>query len=228
MNYKKGVLNSQKELNLLSKNKKQIVVKAKFGPSKITTIPLTLCDKIAFLAGVIIGDGHLKKSKKQIAIELTEKKLIKEIQTTFKIIFDRKFNIKKVKKRSNRKQSYSLVADSKALHNLFNQVFEIPIGKKSHLVKIPEIIKNSNRKIKLSFLKGILVTEGGKRRRHYGLSTASKELWSDLIALFKELKIPLFTDKWIYKKYNKEYYGIAFKCKYLPFLMQECRSGQTE
>jgi intein/homing endonuclease len=226
--YSQKVKDSQKDLKIIKENKKEIVTKAKFGPSKLTTIPLHLCEKIAFLAGVIIGEGHLKISKKQIAIELTEKELIKEIQKTFKLLFKRNFNIKEVKKRKKRKQSYSLVADSKALHNLFNQVFEIPIGKKSHIVKIPEIIKDSSKRIKLSFLRGILVTEGGKRRSQYGLSTASKKMWNDLITLFKELNIPLFADRWIYKKYNKEYYGIAFKCKYLPFLMQECRSGQTE
>lgn len=72
-----------------------------------------------------------------------------------------------------------------------------------------------------------MFTEGGKRRRGYGLSTASKQLCDDLSDLFLEIGIPNTKDKWIYKRYKKEYYGIVFKTAYYTNLMRECRSGQT-
>lgn len=227
MNYKKLTIKSQESLKIITKTKDHLITKAKYGPSKETKIPLTITKELSFLAATIIGDGHLKKSKKQISIELTNLDLLKQIQQYCITTFNRKFNINPVKQRLNRKQSWQIPIDSKAIYNLFNQTFEIPIGKKSHLVKVPEVIKISNQKIKKSFLQGIMATEGGKRRRGYGLSTASKELQEGLVDLFANIGIPTTKDKWIYKKYKKEYYGLIFKKDYYEFLMRECRSGQT-
>ena len=220
-------MNSQKELKIISKNKKEIKVKAKFGPSKITKIQLNIDEKIAFFVGAIIGDGHLKKSKFQTNIEMSNYKIIKEIKNVCFDLFDREFNIQKVKERKGKIQSYSMCIDSKAIHNLLNKVYEIPIGKKSHIVKVPKEILNSNDSIKSAFLIGIMITEGGKRKRMVGLSTASKQLWVGLINLFNDLGIIVLKDKWIYKKYQKEYYGITFKPKNLKIIMRRCRSGQT-
>ena len=103
---------------------------------------------------------------------------------------------------------------------------EIPYGKKSHIVKVPEIIKNSNKLIKIAFLQGIMMTEGGKRKRGYGLSTASNQLWKDLIQLFSDVGIQVRKDKWTHKRYKKEYYGISFKVEEYSTLMRECQSGQ--
>ncbi|MAG39675.1 hypothetical protein CMI41_01785 [Candidatus Pacearchaeota archaeon] len=227
MNYKTSAVLSQKDLNTINQTKTHITTKAKYGPSKETKIPLIIKPELAFIVATIIGDGHLRKEKKQICIELTDLDLLKQIQDYFKIIFKREFNINLIKLRKGRKQSWQMPIDSKAIHNLLNQTFEIPIGKKSHIVKIPEFIKNSNKSVKKAFLQGIMLTEGGKRRRGYGLSTASKTLWKDLSVLFEEFEIPIQLDRWIYKKYKKEYYGLVFKEKHYLSLMRECRSGQT-
>jgi intein/homing endonuclease len=118
--------------------------------------------------------------------------------------------------------------DSKAIYYLLKDVFEIPKGKKSHILKVPKYILLSNKSIKAAFLIGIMTTEGGKRKRGYlGLSTASKQMWKDLSNLFSELKIKNFKDKWTHRKYQKEYYGIAFKPQNLEIIMRSCRSGQT-
>lgn len=227
MNYKERIIESQKELKLILKSENEIITKAKFGPSKETRIPLNLEEDLAFFVAAIIGDGHLKKSKFQISIELTNKELLDYLKEICKKLFNRNFNINSVKKRVGKKPSFVMVMDSKAIHNILKEVFEIPPGKKSHIVKIPEHIKNSDEKIKISFLKGIMATEGGKRRRGYGLSTASETLWKDLISIFQELKIPILKDKWTHRKYKKVYYGLSFKKEYMPKLMWECQSGQT-
>ena len=120
--------------------------------------------------------------------------------------------------RENRKQTYYINLDNKSIYSLFNKVFQIPIGKKSNIVKIPNYIAKSKKNVRIAFLSGIMATEGGKRKRGYGLSTSSKELWLGLIDLFSSVKIPVLKDKWIYKKYNKEYYGIVFKSNYMDNL----------
>lgn len=227
MNYKERIIKSQEGLKVILKEKERIITKANFGPSKETTIPFILNEEIAFFVGAIIGDGHLKKSKFQVVIECTNRQLIEYIQLICKRNFWREFNVRKVKLREGKQQSFAIGMDSKSIYNLLKEVFEIPIGKKSHIVKIPSFIFNSNKSIKSAFLIGIMMTEGGSRRRMIGISTASKQLWEGLINLFDELKINLLRDKWFNRKYNKEYYGIAFKPSNLKILMRECRSGQT-
>ncbi len=227
MEFKKLVINSQRDLNILSSKKNYIITKAKYGPSKETKIPLNIDKDLAFFTAAIIGDGHLKKSKKQISIELSNKKLLEYLRKICITSFNRTFNICSIKQREGKKPSWHMSIDSKSIHNFLNQALEIPIGKKSHKVIIPKIIKKADKETKKAFLQGIMATEGGKRRRGYGLSTASKKLWEELILLFEELNIPTQKDKWIYKKYKKEYYGLTFKKDCYNYLMRRCRSGQT-
>jgi len=224
MTYIQDILDSQKELKIISRTKEEIICKAKRGPSKITRIPLKMSENLIFLIAAIMGDGHLKKHKMQITFECTNKVLIEKLKYIFKSTFKRNFNIYSVKARLGRLPSFHMCIDSKSIYNFFKVVFQIPSGKKSDIVKVPKYVQISNKSIKTAFLIGILVTEGGKRRRGFGLSTASNDLWGGIIMLFANLHIPIFTDKWIYKKYNKEYYGISFKKKEILKIANKCKN----
>ena len=132
---KKEVIYCQKDLKIISQNKDEIITKAKYGPSKLTRIPLFIDENLAFFVGCIIGDGHLKKDKMQISIELTNRNLIDKIAGICYLLFNRKFNVKAVKLRLGKKQSYNMCIDSKAIYNLLKEVFEIPSGKKKRYSK---------------------------------------------------------------------------------------------
>ncbi len=219
--FTKRVIESQKELTIITKSKKEIIVKAKRGPSKPTKIPLEMNNELAFFIAAIIGDGHLKKSKYQTVFEVQDKKLVLRMQEICKKNFNRIFSINE---RINKEKKYFvLYIDSKAIQNYLNYALEIPTGKKSHLVKVPNIVQKGSKSIKISFLQGIFATEGGNRRRGYGVSTASKQLWNDLVKLLEDLKITVKTDIWTHKKYKREYYGLVFRKEFLSKL-----SGDTE
>src|SRR3989344_2970615 len=209
MNYKSKVIFSQRDLTTSIKNDNYLVVKAKYGPSRLTKIPLAISEELAFFVAAIIGDGHLSGHKLQI-------------------IFARKFNIKPIKLRENRLPTFCLYIDSKAIFNLLNQVFDVKRGKKSDVVKILEFIAKSNVCIKKAFVMGILATEGGRRKRGIGMSSASFYLWKDIIFLLDNLGIKVLSDKWKNKKYNKEYYGISFRKDYISLITRGCQSGQMD
>ena len=224
MDIRKEVLKSQEELKIIKINKKRVITKAKFGPSKETQINFLLDEHLSFFIATIIGDGHLKKEKLQIAIELSNKELMDYIKETCMNLFNRNFNVHIVKQRERKKLTYQMVMDSKSIYQLLNKVFEIPMGKKSNIVHVPKIIKKANKSIKSAFLIGILLTEGGNRRRGIGMSTASEKLWKDLIQIFKEIGIRVFVDKWLYKKYNREYYGFYFKKDEIFKILEKCKN----
>ncbi len=228
MDIKEEAIKSQESLIKIKNNPESIEVKAKFGPSKITKIPLILDEPLAFFLATVIGDGHLKKEKYQINIELADKNLLENIQKICELLFKRNFKIKPIIVRKGKQPTYRLGIDSKAVYNLLNLAFYIPKGKKSDIVNVPYIIKNANKTIKSAFLLGIMATEGGKRRRGFGLSTSSKKLWVDLYQLFKEMEINIKKDTWIYKKYNKEYYGLLFKKEELPKLIENCKDRNIQ
>ena len=227
MEYKKKVINSQNDLKIIKRTKERLEVIAKRGPSKKTTIPLKIEEKMAFLCGTIIGDGHLKKKKLQITLENTNLKLIDAIKGITKELFNRKFKYTLRKKRKNKKQSWEIRIDSKAIYNLMLIVFKIPSGKKSDIVKIPFEFKRGKNSIKAAFLIGIIVTEGGYRKRGYGLTTASKQLRDNVVKLLNDLKIKALKDEWTNKKYNKKYYGLSFRKEEKKKIILACKDKKV-
>ena len=101
MNYKSKVIFSQRDLTTSIKNDNYLVVKAKYGPSRLTKIPLAISEELAFFVAAIIGDGHLSGHKLQIIFECSDLNLVIYINEICKTIFSRKFNIKPIKLREN-------------------------------------------------------------------------------------------------------------------------------
>lgn len=131
MEYEELIIESQRELNIIYKNNRKLITKAKFGPSKRTEIPLEINEEISLLASSIIGDGHLKRSKFQITLEATNPNLPKMIQKICLNQFNRNFNITPVKPRIGKKDTTNIRIDSKSIYCFLNKALEIPIGKKA-------------------------------------------------------------------------------------------------
>lgn len=122
----------------------------------IVKIPNEITSDIAYLSGLIFGDGHLcvRKDKHEYSIHITgnlrdESEFYKTvIAPMFKTIFliDPKIRI------NDKNSTITIVIYSKELLFYFSNTFDIPIGKKSHLVCVPKIIKNKN--FKKEFIQG--------------------------------------------------------------------------
>lgn len=225
--YAKEVIECLNSLKIEKRNKKEVYVRARFGPSKLTKIPLSISNELATFVGMVLGDGHLKQNKFQISIELSNKNLINIFGDLCIYLFNRKVNIYS-RERQDRKRSYYCVLDSKAIYILLNKLYNVPSGKKSNIISVPVIVKHNNKDIKRAFLTGVLVTEGGRRRKGIGLSSASKIFRNDIAELFMDFGMRVHLDEWEHKKYKKKYFGLYFKVKELPRLVRGCRSGQTD
>jgi len=167
-----------------------------------------LDNNLIYLAGVIAEDGHLKKGVKWkgrdtskdygIFIHSNNKEYLEIILKLIKGKISTKTKI------SKGKRAYYISIRNKQLHNFFNTELDIPLGKKSDTVKIPN---NLTEKQTNYFLAGLFDTDGGIRRNSIGYCSASKELMNQIHNHLNSIEIENSKESWINKKYNKEYYG---------------------
>ncbi len=207
---------------------------------------MNLNNNLAYLAGAIIGDGHLYKGNKsknspykdyRIHIETINKEYTSLLLDYIKTIIKTKTSVKKrIDKRTNRKIRYYIQVRNKQLYKFLSEELKIPIGKKSGKVNIPdEILKN---KIYSEwFIAGLYDTDGGKRGHTIGFTTKSKKLIDQTSLLLNKFKISHLKEKWNNQKYNKDYYGIRLHKKSIDTFLKkfplqnkskkrECQSGQ--
>jgi len=151
--------------------------------TKSVKIPKEIDEDLAYLVGALISDGHLSKEYIDFSCyeegfkESIKKKLLNKFGR-----FDSYYNDKRI-----------------YLCNLFvpfffNKLFGVPIGKKAHTVKIPELIFKSDNQVIASFIKGLFDGDGTISS---GLSykTYSKELAEGLTYLLARLGIHSYLRK---------------------------------
>ena len=181
---------------------------------------IDLTPKTAYLTGVIIGDGNLCGSTKsktdlspdyRISIDISDKEYLLSIEKIIKSIIQTKTIPKQPHQRGNRIPRWYLAIRNKELFNFLCKEMEIPKGKKSNIVGIPSKILKSSDEIKKHFLAGYFDTDGGFRGNALGFTMASKTLWEDVSKLLDYFNISLSKDRWINKKYNKEFFGIRIR-----------------
>lgn len=181
----------------------------------IEVIPLT--PTTAYLAGAIIGDGHISNAKKsknavshRISIQVADRdyaelilKKIKELVLTTTTI--------KVCQRPNRQPLYTVSVTNKSLYHFLVYSLRIPAGAKSRSVVVPERVKLASDEIKQCFLAGIFDTDGGKRGGTIGLTSASLKLVCDIQDLLLQFDILSTFDVWWNRKYERFYYGLRLR-----------------
>jgi intein/homing endonuclease len=228
VSFKNEVIKLSETMRLISLDDKNMVVQSRYGPSPPIKVPLEINEELSCLVAVIIGDGHLYKDKFKTTIESSNHKLLRVLAQMSKELFDIDVSIIDVIRREGKKQTHNLTLYSKAVQELMSQVFQIPRGKKSFSVRIPDYILSGNKKIRGAFVIGLLAAEGSRKGKSYvRICSASKYLLHDTKSLLKDIGIKSNIESWINQKYKKEYYSLSFKRTHLDSLMRGCRSGQT-
>ncbi len=145
--------------------------------TKTVKVPKELDEDLAYLTGVLISDGHL--SKDAIDFSCYEKGVKNSVK-------------KKLLNKFGRFDSFyndnRIYLCNQFVPFFFNKLFNIPIGKKTHIVKIPDLIFKSDEKVIASFIKGLFDGDGSISG---GLNykTFSKELAEGLTYLLARLGI---------------------------------------
>ncbi len=166
-------------------------------------IPKQLDENLAEFLGVMVGDGHLgynpDKKRRFIRREInisgnkTEKEHLDHIQYLFEELFGARF---KYLENSLSKEA-TLRYQSKGILEFLNKICSIPSRKKTDIVGIPEIIKESGLITKCKFLRGLADTDYSfcfKNRTNKGHNYPvirgcfrSKILINDLEQIYREI-----------------------------------------
>ena len=175
-------------------------------------------NNLIYLAGVITGDGHIKNTVKHIGIDNSTDYGI-TIHSGNKNFLEFILKIIKEKVKTKTcvklgKRSYYISVRNKQLFKTLTEKIGIPKGKKSDIIEIPKITKENNQFL-LEFIAGFFDTDGGTRGKSIGFCSASGKMINDLHLVLNKLKIKNTPDRWLNKKYNKEYYGLKISKKYI-------------
>lgn len=169
--------------------------------STIISLPKTIKDfkNLSYLVGLIIGDGHLDKNELYICNNDSE------IQEFCLSVFK---NIFKITPKLVWDHTCWMIKSGghKTLVRFLNAVFDIPIGKKSVIVHIPDILKLS-KCLRKEVVAGIFDADG-----YVSLINNSAELTSKSKLLIEEIGILLLeygVHSTVYKKNDYWYLRIA-------------------
>jgi len=131
-------------------------------------LPSSLNADLAELIGIIIGDGHLEfrnridkkgRSFTSSAIIISGNLKEKSYMCFVMDLFKRVFNCHSKLTKENGRNALRICIYSLTMVQYLNKICQIPVGKKSHNVSIPSIIKTASHKEKCSFLRGLADTD---------------------------------------------------------------------
>lgn len=136
---------------------------------KLVTLPKVMDYRLAYLLGVMFGDGHLADPNKsydeltsynsEIRITDQHKETFNFLQKLFKDLFNYTPKIYSEYSKIERK-FYRFVIKSKPLHRFFMVVCGMPVGDKRGKLKIPDIIGNASLELQKWFISGFFDADG--------------------------------------------------------------------
>jgi hypothetical protein len=192
----------------------EIFCSNKFGRADFSTrLPLKITDEIAFIAGIIVGDGHLHNNKtggKTIEISMVNRQIMLKVKESIEKAFWIRTQIKTLSVKYKQKL-YRINFSNSLIWSLFNKLFEIPAGKKSFEVKEPICIKD-NSELEKIFFSGLFLADGGMKHKSISYTTVSQKLFEHTEKFLTKIGISFVTRIWETRK-QKNVYDIIINKK---------------
>jgi len=161
----------------------------------VVKIPNRIDSDIAYLAGLILGDGCLpvayrrKNFDYKFCITSGDKEFLEQTKALIESCFETKTQKPFLAQKCTGYKSWELYKGSKPLYRFFNKIIGLPVGKKAEKAIIPESIKTLPADKKAAFLSGLIDSDIGKHGKGMGCTFRSKALVDDLIVFLAEFGI---------------------------------------
>ncbi len=181
---------------------KEIFFKSKFSHANFyTKMSCKITGSMAFIAGVVVGDGHLhfnKSGGKMVEISVIDKNSVRLIKNFMESTFSINVKAKAFQdKRGFRVKIFRIRFSNIFVWSLLNSVFEIPHGKKSYIVKMPECVKRDGELSKM-FISGLMLADGGTKHNSISFTTTSRHLFADVKSFMSKMGIIFTTRTWMH------------------------------
>lgn len=160
---------------------------------EIIKLPKSFDKNIAYLTGLILGDGCLpnifRKKEKNFDYKtiitsgdkiFIEKEILKIIKKVFK---------KNTYCNINKKNHFELELTNKTLFRFFTKIIKIHSGKKAINAKIPKIVFDSSKEKQIAFLAGLIDSDIGKHGKGLGSTFRSEIFVEELVLLLNSLGV---------------------------------------
>lgn len=189
-----------------------------------------LNEAMAYLIGVILGDGHISNSTKsekdlskdyRISIEIADEEFLKDVIFPIMRCFTNSKSLPRSRKRKNKKRHYRLEIRHKKFYYFLTDVIKIPAGNKCGTIIVPKLIKKSDYLIKRNFVAGFFDADGGFRGGSIGITTKSGRFLEEFSMLLDELGIEHSKESWLNKKYQTVYFGLRLRKKSIVKFLKE-------
>ena len=193
-------------------------------------LPIALTETSSYLAGVIVGDGHIydkwhtKNGRYyRVTIHTTDLPFLQNLEQFIKTLIKTDTSIKerRMDHIPNRSTLYIYTVSNKSLFHFLTAVLGIPMGSKSRRVTVPEKILRGSDSLKRAFLAGLFDTDGGFRGGTIGFTTASRLLRDRVALILAEWEFEFSIEQWLNKRYNREYYGLKIRKKEVDRFLKE-------
>jgi transcriptional regulator with XRE-family HTH domain len=169
-----------------------------------TYCPKFLSINLCKICGAIVADGNLQLSRNSIGCSYVIRAYDQykdNIDTLCALIYS-EFRVK-VQPKFDKKENYWFIKfGNKVIFRYLNKIFDIPIGDKSSIVRMPKIIKDSHISYQIAFVSGFMMFDGGVHfnQARFSLGTKSKMLYEDIKQVLESLKLyPDYTNEKITK-----------------------------
>jgi hypothetical protein len=161
---------------------------------KVAKAPKFLTKNLCKIAGSVIADGHLITYVKKSGYPSYVITVVDESKDNLLQFCDwikEEFGVE-IRPKYNEKNNYWRVDfGNKIIYRYLNKLFEIPAGEKYTIVKVPNLIKFSNLPMRISFLNGLFLFDGGvgSKTIYFNYSTKSTVLLKEVKEILAELNI---------------------------------------
>lgn len=178
----------------------QVLNKIKYieaGPRrKKIKFPYRISIPLAKIIGAILADGHLKRrsttwgeNKKAEHFELVLREEYESNMKSFSNWMNDVFEVDQKPKKKDKHFEYYI--SNKPLFLFLTKILQIPQGEKHSIIRVPKYILTNTNNIKIGFLQGIFMFDGGVdfRNGNISLMLKNKKIIKEIAQLLKSLQI---------------------------------------
>ncbi len=194
---------------------KDLRFSCKYSPHKVK-FPLTISENLAYIIGIILGDGTLsgnKNKKKSWVIRVYFDNL--QHRLIFNELMEKEFGIQPINSQRKKNCFESTIA-SKIIYLYISNYFNLHVGRKANKIEFPNNLLSGSNEIKCALIQGLFDSDGTITHGAVKYSTTSKIMAEQVRTVLLEMNIDTGLNVWL-----KD-------AKYFPLYIVSIKSGKNK